>query len=458
MRFIKNVTVSTVFVFLIGTGIAPFSAGDSLAVNEEQVIRIMSANITSGDHQAYEDEGIRIFQGLEPDIVLIQEFNYEDGTLRDLVDEAFGPEFHYCVEGGGESIPNGIVSRFRFLSHGEWEDPYVSDRDFVWAIIDIPGDIELQAVSVHLKASSGDAGTRYNQTAVLKNLIELNFNSEEYIVVGGDLNTSTYSESCLDLFDEFLSVFEHIPEDQDGNHNTSEPRTKHYDWVIPNDSFDSVHTDLIIESNIFENGLVFDSWVYTPLDEVYPIQYGDSHVQGMQHMAVMKAFQVNVSPTPSLTPTAFLSPTPFCTPVPSPSSPPSPPTATFVPSPTFIPSPTPNGPRVNLMLNDNHFKPYSLFRLRFSLINDIQPRTVLQFILLDVYGTIFFHPSWHTEAVWMQRTLTPNQSLSENILEFMWPPGSGNAENLCFHAGLTNERGTALVSNVSSVEFSYSDD
>ena len=42
-----------------------------------QRIRIVAGNITSGNGQNYnEGHGIRIFQGLKPDIILIQEFNY----------------------------------------------------------------------------------------------------------------------------------------------------------------------------------------------------------------------------------------------------------------------------------------------------------------------------------------------------------------------------------------------
>jgi hypothetical protein len=42
---------------------------------QTQIIRIMSANTTSGNNQSYRDPGNRIFDGLHPDIVLIQEFN-----------------------------------------------------------------------------------------------------------------------------------------------------------------------------------------------------------------------------------------------------------------------------------------------------------------------------------------------------------------------------------------------
>jgi len=32
---------------------------------------------------------------------------------------------------------------------GEWDDPRVGNRDFAWARIDIPGPVDLWAVSVH---------------------------------------------------------------------------------------------------------------------------------------------------------------------------------------------------------------------------------------------------------------------------------------------------------------------
>jgi hypothetical protein len=39
-------------------------------------VRVMSANLSSGNNQRYETPGLNIFKGLNPDIVAIQEFNY----------------------------------------------------------------------------------------------------------------------------------------------------------------------------------------------------------------------------------------------------------------------------------------------------------------------------------------------------------------------------------------------
>jgi len=255
-----------------------------------EVISLMSANITSGTHSAYEDPGIRIFQALRPDVVLIQEFNYEYGTLRDLVDEAFGPEFDYYVEPGADSIPNGVVSRFPIVSSGEWTDYEVPDRDFAWAVIDIPGAIDLQVVSIHLKSGSSSSGTRNDQARAIRDHVEAEFDANQYIAVGGDLNIYNLTESALATFKTFLDADDHIPVDQEGNMNTSEPRTKPYDWVMPNAGLDESHTAIEIPPFTFPEGLVFDSYVYDPLP--LPVLYDDSHVNGMQHMPVMKAFLI----------------------------------------------------------------------------------------------------------------------------------------------------------------------
>ena len=224
----------------------------------------MSANITSGGHSAYEAAGIRIFQGLSPDVVLIQEFNYEEGSLREFVDEAFGPEFDYYVEPGGENIPNGIVSRYPIVAAGEWKDARTPDRDFAWAVIDLPGKTDLQVVSFHLVSGGSLIEDRNAQAEALESLVAANFDPDGYIAVGGDTNIRSMEEPAFDTFDAFLDPFEHIPVDQEGNMNTSEPRTKPYDWVMPNDLLDARHVPLDIDGERFPDGLVFDSFVYTP--------------------------------------------------------------------------------------------------------------------------------------------------------------------------------------------------
>jgi endonuclease/exonuclease/phosphatase family metal-dependent hydrolase len=251
----------------------------------------MAANITSGNNSAYEAPGTRIFQGLKPDVVLIQEFN-SSSDLRKFVDTAFGPEFFYAVETDNDRIPNGIVSRYPIITSGQWTDSQLSDRDFYWGVIDIPGDIDLQVVSIHLKGDSSGSDKRAAEAKAIKTYVASNFDPNQYIVVAGDLNVSSSSESCLGTFRTFLAVDSHVPADNRGNRDTNEPRNKPYDWVMPNALLNATHIPLKIGTQTFTHGLVFDSAVYpSPLPT--PIQYGDSHVSGMQHMAVMKAFQLN---------------------------------------------------------------------------------------------------------------------------------------------------------------------
>jgi endonuclease/exonuclease/phosphatase family metal-dependent hydrolase len=284
----QTTTAKIVFGLLI-SGLFLAMSSPTCDPNSSQEITIMAANITSGDNSAYEAPGIRIFQGLKPDVVLIQEFQYNSGSLRDFVTKAFGPEYSYSIETGGDNIPNGVVSRYPIISAGQWADSVVSDRDFAWAVIDIPGNIDLQVVSVHLSGQA--SGERSQEAQALKNYVAKNFDPSQYIVIGGDLNVGSSTEAAINTFRSFLVPDGHIPVDQKGNRDTNEPRSKPYDWVMPNALLNNAHSALRIGTSSFVHGLVFDSYVY-PEPLPGSIQHSDSHVSGMQHMPVMKAFSV----------------------------------------------------------------------------------------------------------------------------------------------------------------------
>ncbi len=292
------------FVASLAIVAAYFLAGQSAQAQNARV-RIMAANITSGTQQSYEAPGIRIFQGLDPDIVAIQEFQVggisDSNTLRTLVDSAFGPTFNfYCEPNNG--IPNGVVSRYPILDAGFWTDVQVGDRGFVWAQIDMPGTNDLYIVSVHLH-SSGGSSSRAIEATNLKALIQAaNWPSNAWIIVGGDMNTTSRSEACMNTFATFLSD-NPIPTDRTsgGNSDTSEPRSNPYDYLLPSFSMTNRHTPLIVGPQTFANGLVFDSTDYAStytLASVSPVQSGDSHVTGMQHMAVIKDFLIPTNSAP----------------------------------------------------------------------------------------------------------------------------------------------------------------
>ena len=251
-------------------------------------LRIMAANTTSGSGQAYELPGIRIFRGLLPDIVLIQEFAYANGDLRALVDAAFGTDFAFFVEPRVGGIPNGIVSRYPILASGAWVDASVPDRAFAWARIDVPGSIDLWAVSLHLLTTGGTV--RNSEAAQLVAYLASNVPKGDYLVVGGDLNTETDVEPALATLAGAVVVAPPFPADANGNRNTSINRNKPHDWLFARANVRQ--TPVVLGAASFAGGLVFDSRVYTPLADVVPILLGDSAVSGMQHMPVVRDFVV----------------------------------------------------------------------------------------------------------------------------------------------------------------------
>ncbi|HEX8434916.1 endonuclease/exonuclease/phosphatase family protein, partial [Archangium sp.] len=145
-------------------------------------VRLMAANITSGNLQSYDPgHGTRIFQGTKPDVVMIQEFNYGNNSaaaIRGYVDSTFGTSFYYYREGGGH-IPNGVISRWPILAAGEWDDSYMTDRDYAWARIDIPGPKDLWVVSVHLLTASSTV--RNTEAGNLVNFIQANVPAGDFL-------------------------------------------------------------------------------------------------------------------------------------------------------------------------------------------------------------------------------------------------------------------------------------
>ncbi|MFL5321013.1 MAG: endonuclease/exonuclease/phosphatase family protein, partial [Myxococcaceae bacterium] len=155
------------------------------------LVRIVAANTSSGNLQSYDPgEGIRMFEGLHPDVVLIQEFNYGTNSSTDLqtfMNVAFPPGYSFYRQPGSLQIPNGVISRFPIIASGTWDDTLVSNRDFAWARIDLPGTKDLWAVSVHLLTTSGT--NRSGETSALAAFINANVPSGDFLAIGGDFNT-----------------------------------------------------------------------------------------------------------------------------------------------------------------------------------------------------------------------------------------------------------------------------
>jgi len=105
-------------------------------------------------------------------------------------------------------------------------------------------------VSVHLLTS--DASTRATEASNLKVLILSNFPTNAWIVIGGDFNTDTRTESAITTFAS-LCPDAPIPTDaaSGGNNNSNEPRSKPYDYVLASRSLTNYLTNVVLPPTAF---------------------------------------------------------------------------------------------------------------------------------------------------------------------------------------------------------------
>jgi len=255
-------------------------------------LRVMAANL-NGDVQNYQPFALRIFQGLKPDVVCIQEFDYAgdtDADFRSMVDTAFGTNFVYFRENitASGAIPNGIISRYPIVASGSWTDTEVANRGFAWARIHLPGTNDLYVVSVHLLTSS--ASERGIESAELKTQMLSLFPTNAWMVLAGDFNCGSRTESPgMPTLETFLSD-NPIPVDNLGNSDTSINRNHPHDYVMPSFSFTNHEVATVYPNHVYPTGLVFDSRVYSvnDLTNFAPVQQADSGLA--QHMGVVKDF------------------------------------------------------------------------------------------------------------------------------------------------------------------------
>ena len=285
---------------------------------KEVKIRVMAANLTTSTYQDYEFYGTSIMHAMKADIILVQEFNYDldfnnstsDAEVEAMIIEIYGVNngYHFyrgkeiVVEDGDTPIPNGIISKYPILKKGVWIDEKVPNRDFNYAKIDIPGDKDLWVVSLHLKAGSSDDGVRNLQTKELMKKIKSEIPDGDYIVIGGDLNTSDRDERCIDNLNDIFKTEGPHPVCEAGKEGTNRSRRNPYDWVIASKSLASLqvstdfcYDDILANCKRYPDGLVFDSKKYDEYDlEVYfePVELDDSRGGEMQHMGVIKDFLI----------------------------------------------------------------------------------------------------------------------------------------------------------------------
>jgi hypothetical protein len=285
--------------------IALWLAAALLARAEPVALRVVAANLTSDKHQTYspdngnhsnpEGAGARILKALQPDVVLIQEFN-TSVPVRQWVNSTLGKTYAVAREEQPGGIPNGVISRYPIIASGAWDDPQVTNRELFWARIALPNGRELWAVSLHLHAKSADSRAR--SAAALVAQIRNKIPKDALLVVGGDLNTRHENEPCLATLKACVVVPDTPPVDGHGNPATNSPRNRPYDWVLAGPALEKFAVPVILAELTFPHGLVFDSRVFEPLAKLPPVQKGDSALPMMQHMAVVRDFLLPPPPPP----------------------------------------------------------------------------------------------------------------------------------------------------------------
>ena len=63
-----------------------------------------------------------------------------------------------------------------------------------------------------------------------------------------------------------------------------------FDVVLVDPDLSALQIPVAIGASTFPDGLVVDSRVYTPLEEIAPVLVDDSRAPFMQHMAVVRDF------------------------------------------------------------------------------------------------------------------------------------------------------------------------
>lgn len=272
----------------------PIDAGSGLCPQPSGVgpvfrLRAMAANLTSGNNQSYSPgDGIRIMQGADPDIVMIQEFNYGGSSpaeIATMVATTFDGGFAY--HRGVGNIPNGVISRWPIVAQGEWNGGS-PDRELTWAQVDLPGPNDLWVISVHLPTSSASARNMDAQTLVQQ--MDAGIPPGDYLLLGGDLNTDNRSEVCFSTFSARLVTAAPFPVDQYGDDDTSGNRSKPYDHVLASPCLARLQGPTTVGTSTFDAGLVIDTRGYFPMSDLAPALATDSAATNMQHMGVIKDF------------------------------------------------------------------------------------------------------------------------------------------------------------------------
>ena len=289
-------------------------------------LRIVTANTSSG-YGRYDEAGMNMFYALDPDIIIIQEFadasEYVVNSLENYFSNKYNSEVKYSYYADKykynssdkfNKIGNGIIVKGenKIKETYQYQSPVMSDRNFDAALIDIPGDKDLLAISLHLATENTKRAKEYPE--VVNFINEINPNNKYYVVIGGDLNSGdittihSYWKSVVDTScSESGSVTRcsgKYPSDQLGNQATNNSnkdndptkpmRRKHLDWLFADKKFTELAVPVMIGERAFPFGYVLDPRVQDPIEDIYPSVPEDFLRKGVgiQHMPVVRDFLI----------------------------------------------------------------------------------------------------------------------------------------------------------------------
>ncbi len=78
------------------------------------------------------------------------------------------------------------------------------------------------------------------------------------------------------------------------------------------------------------------------------------------------------------------------------------------------------------------------------------------FVILDVYGTYFFAPSF-SDYNHYNMDVAPGETIINVLPEFIWPNNSGSASDMFWYAGMTNSEMNALFGAMDTFEFGWTE-
>lgn len=211
------------------------------------------------------------------------------------------------------------------------------------------------------------------------------------------------------------------------------------------------------------------NWYRDPLRQPSGIMYGafhDAHrgyTAGGNNLKVSRVIRFcdgaygDTPSAPTATPTATPTPgpataTPTRTPTPEPG-------ATSTPTTTPEPA-TPTPPQfetgIDIWTNQTMYRAGDEFLLQARCMNaESDSLMAEEYIILDVYSSYWFWPSWTPDIEFWPIALDPYSFKNQTILQFMWPSGAGKADNIRFWAAMMTPGGGELIGKYSACSFGF---